>query len=468
MANIRVGRKLVYVGCSKDPAEAARMRDKAVLNVYQGNAILKFSVGGGMKVLIVVKSKFMESLGPMYLKSVIQHDCQHECVITDLPNALEYADAYKPDIVGMSIMTGDMGRFHDLDRDIKKLSIRLRHPIITVVGGPDPSFFGEGYDWADMTIKGEAEQVMADLLKTGQVYGGDIDSIPWPARDDFPNMKVRDFISSRGCPYKCLYCYNSKWSDLLPLDQQKVRTRNVDDVIKEIEDTVKHHGTEYVFFQDSCFGVKMDWMKEFALQYRERVFLPWQCNFRPEQITEERAELLAFSNCTAVRMALESASNRLRGMIGRTSIRLKTIREASEILRNHDIQLMLQNIIGLPTSTIEDDLFTLEQNVLYKPTYAWVSIFQPYCGTVLGDMCKENGWYSGDYSDITDSFFETSHLDIDPIYREQVEVLQKVFSLCADKQYLPKPEELTYENLPKLIHTIMRKDCDRKLYMGVL
>lgn len=45
-ANIRIGHKLVYVGCSKDPAEAAKMRDRAVLNVYHENAILNFPLEG--------------------------------------------------------------------------------------------------------------------------------------------------------------------------------------------------------------------------------------------------------------------------------------------------------------------------------------------------------------------------------------------------------------------------------------
>lgn len=412
-----------------------------------------------MKVLLVVKSKFMESLGVMYLKSVIQHNCQHECIITDLASAEKVAEKWQPEIVGFSIMTGDMERFRDLNMKLQT------HPVI-IVGGPDPTFFPEGYDWADTIIKGEAEQAMADLLQTGQKYDG-IDSLPWPARDDFPDMKVRDFISSRGCPYKCNYCYNAQWAELFP-EQKGVRTRDAEDVVAEICSTVKDHKAEYVYFQDSCFGVNMGWMEEFSSLYRDRVSLPWQCNFRPEQITEYRAELLKGSNCVAVRMALESASNRLRGLIGRTSIKLKTVREAAGILKDYDIQLMLQNIIGLPTSTIEDDLFTLEQNILYKPTYAWVSIFQPYPGTALGNQCKEEGWYAGDYSDITDSFFETSHLMIDHFYREQLEVLQKVFALCVDKKYLPAPDELTYENLPKLIHKIMRKDCDKKLYMGLL
>jgi anaerobic magnesium-protoporphyrin IX monomethyl ester cyclase len=416
-----------------------------------------------VKVLLVIKSKMMENLGVMYLKSVIQHNCQHECIITDLPTAAGIAGVWQPEIVGMSIMTGDMEKFHALEYSLHK---KKKAPTI-IVGGCDPTFFPEGYGWADMIIKGEAEQQMADLLKTGQKYDG-IDALPWPARDDFPGMKVRDFVSSRNCPFSCSYCFNSKWNEALPENLRGVRTRSVDDVIKEIEDTVKHHGTEYVFFQDSCFGVKMSWMEQFSIEYRDRVNLPWQCNFRPEQITEERARLLKDCNCVAVRMALESASNRLRGLIGRTSIKLKTVREASTILRMHGIQLMLQNIIALPESTIEDDLFTLEQNIIYKPTYSWCSIFVPYPGTVLGDMCIEKGWYKGGYGKITDSFFDKSVLEFSEEYKEQTYCLQKVFAFCVEVGVMPEIDDLTINNLPKFIHKAMRKLGDKRLYVGIL
>jgi anaerobic magnesium-protoporphyrin IX monomethyl ester cyclase len=411
-----------------------------------------------MKVLLVVKSKMMENLGVMYLKSVIQHNCNHECRIANVNEAFTVFVRWEPDMVGFSIMTGDKNRFKLLAKAIRDITAK---PPTIVVGGPDPTFFPEGYDWADMIIKGEGEQSLADLLGTNQVYG-DINAIPWPARDDFPNMRVRDFISSRGCPYKCSYCYNAKWAELFP-EQKGIRVRSVEDVIGEI----KFVNPEYVFFQDSCFGVNMEWMEEFAGAY-ENIGKPYQCNFRPEQITVERAVLLADSGCAAVRMALESGVNRLRGLIGRNGVRLQKVREAAEILKEFEIQLMLQNIIGLPTSTIEDDLFTLELNIQYQPTYSWVSIFQPYPGTVLGDQCRAEGWYQGDYSNLSDSFFDTSYLEFEKDHKEQLEILQKIFELCVRMKYLPKPDELTYNNLPKLIHHITRKEGDRKLYRGLL
>jgi radical SAM superfamily enzyme YgiQ (UPF0313 family) len=403
----------------------------------------------------------MENLGPMYLSSVIKR-AGHECKIVGLENAFHSAHVYGADLVGMSIMTGDMEKFKKLGNSVKKV---FGVPII--VGGPDPTFFPEGYDWADYVIRGEAEQQIIDMFfDKGGPYKT-IDDLPWPDRTDFPDLKIRDFISSRGCPYSCTYCYNKGWASLFP-EYKGVRTRSVDDLIKEIKWCKDNLQMKYVYFQDSCFGVKMDWMREYAKYYKMHIDLPYQCNFRPEQITEERVALLSGSNCVAIRMALETASDRLRQMVGRKGYKLSDVSRASELLHNQGIMFMIQNILALPTSTIEEDLHTLEFNIQCEPTYAWASIYAPYPGTELGDLCKKEGYYKGDYSDISDSFFDTSYLEISPEHKEQVEVLQKIFALCVEHKYLPLMDELRYSELPKLIHRITRKTGDKKLYLNLL
>jgi anaerobic magnesium-protoporphyrin IX monomethyl ester cyclase len=418
-----------------------------------------------VKVLLVVKSKFMESLGVMHLSSVVKL-AGHECRIVDIDQALHESIHWNPDIIGFSIMSGDRDRFYKLRNEIVKNHNYIK-PLKIIVGGPDVTFFTEGYDWADHTFTGEAENTLHGFISGDYDQYFTLDSLPWPDRTDFPGFKIRDFITSRGCLFSCHYCYNERWNRMF-LTKNKVRTRTVDDVIAELLHVKEVYGMEYAYFQDSCFAVNMDWMREFAEKYAIYIQLPYQCHFRPEQINEERVELLKKSGCVAVRIALESASNRLRSLIGRHKTRLDQVRTASELLQGAGIQLMLQNILGLPHSTIEDDLFTLEMNIKYKPTYAWASIFVPYPGTDLGDMCKTTGLYSGDYSEISDSFFDTSYLNFEPEHKEQLEILQKVFALCVEMEYLPNEKELTYANLPKLIHKITRGYGDRKLYLGLL
>jgi radical SAM superfamily enzyme YgiQ (UPF0313 family) len=129
---------------------------------------------------------------------------------------------------------------------------------------------------------------------------------------------------------------------------------------------------------------------------------------------------------------------------------------------------MIQNMLGLPTSTIEEDLQTLEVNIYANPAYGWCSIFSPYPGTKLGDLCKEHGYYTGDYSEMSDSFFDGSLLNFTEEHKEQLYCLQRIFALCVEARYLPDKKELTKENFPALVHKIMRTVCDKRLYGGVI
>lgn len=399
----------------------------------------------------------METLGPMYLSAVVKQ-AGHEARIVDIDNALQECLRWFPDIIGMSVMTGDKDKFLELNNNIRTTFKGIR----VIVGGPDVTFFPQGYEWANVAVKGEGEQVIADLLQSGLKYP-DIDSFSWPDRTDFPNMKVRDFIASRGCPNSCRYCFNDQWNKMFP-ELGKVRQRNVDDVIREIGSV----NPEYVYFQDSCFGVSTKWLKEFSHEYKHFIGIPFQCHMRPNQITKERVNLLADCNCVAVRIALESASSRLRTMLGRGKMTNEVVRLAVELLQKQHIMVMLQNMIGLPDGDIEDDLATLEFNIRVKPTYAWVSIFQPYPGTEMAKFCETEGWYDGDYSHISDSFFDKSVLNFDEEYKEQLVVLQRIFALCVETGYMPAKKELELEKVPELVHKMMRKLGDKRLYKGFL
>lgn len=406
-----------------------------------------------MKVLLVVKSKAMENLGVMYLSAVIKQ-CGHECVTVEIDSAIHIANMWKPDIVGFSIMTGSQGEFESLGRGIKNV---INTTIIA--GGPHPTFFPKDCLWTDMIIPGEAEQEIADLLQSGIKYPN-IDDLPWPDRTDFPNMPIRDFISIRGCPNNCSYCYNDRWAKMHP-QFDKVRIRSAKDVCREIESV----DPEFAYFQDSCFALKLDWLREFNDHYCK---IPYHCHLRPAQVDSDRVNLLWRSNCFSMRMALESASKRLRTLMNRPKLDTDNVLKASGLLKDAGIKFMIQNILAIPTSTIDDDLETLEFNIRCQPDYAWSSIFAPYPGTVLGDLCVEKGWYNGSYSDITDSFFDRSVLNFDEWYVEQTYVLQKVFALCVESGYVPDVKELSIGNMPMVIHKAMRKIGDGRLYGGVI
>jgi len=407
-----------------------------------------------MKVLFVVKSKVIECLGPMYLAAVIKQ-AGHEAKIVDINTAYNVALSWRPRLIGYSVMTGDQKRFIALNEQI-----RCTLPVAYVFGGAHATFFPDDFP-EDPVAVGESEGDIANLLKFNANYL-DLDSLPWPDRTDFPNMKIRDFLASRGCSSSCSYCYNSAWNKMFP-NIAKVRTRSPQDVVDEVAGV----NPQFAYFQDSNFGAKMSWMREFSRRYCH-VSVPYHAHLRPNLVNEERALLLHDSNCVSVKCALETGSDRLKKLINRGHSSNGDVYVAARHLKKWGIKLILQNILALPSSTIEEDLLTLEVNIKVQPAYSWCSIFQPYPATVLGDWCVKEGIYKGDYSEIGDNFFDHSVLEFDDEHKEQIEVLQRVFALCVEHQYLPKVEELRYSNLGKLIHKIMRITGDKRMFPGIL
>lgn len=411
-----------------------------------------------MKFLFVVKTKKMATLGPMYLSAIVKK-LGHESKIVEFDDCLKEIFLYHPTHIGYSILTGNQRDFKRLNASIKIYDDK----IITIAGGPHPTFFpdDENLSNIDYIVRGEGERFMSRLCGGNEEGYRDINNIPWPDRTDFTKTRIQDFIASRGCFNFCRYCYNDKWNKLHPEFDKPVRYRDPVDICNEISNVFP----EFVYFQDSCFAIDMDWFKEFARIYSMDLAIPYHCHMRPGQLlNEERVALLRSTNCSSLRMALESASPKLRALMGRPKLDTNNVLKASRVLRKFDINFMIQNILAVPTSTIEDDLDTLEFNIKCKPDYAWSSIFVPYPGTDLGDQCKAEGWYRGDYNDIQDSFFNKSVLNFDETYKEQSYVLQKVFALCVEAEYLPSPQELTVSNLPLFVHNITRKMGDNRLY----
>ena len=417
-----------------------------------------------MRVLFIVKSKTIETLGPMYLAAVVKK-CGHEAKICDILEAPIVAGVWKPDIIGYSVMTGDQERFKALNNRLKE-SLSFK----TLFGGPHATFFPEDFWDGDhinpdtVIFSGEAENSIVHFLESGDKVFSlyDIDSFPEPDRNDFPGHRIRDFITSRGCPYNCSYCYNQRWSQMY--SGNPVRTRSVDKVIAEINRV----SPEFVYFQDSCFGVSMSWLREFSDTYGRLINIPFHCHLRPAQVTEERVLLLKDARCVSVRIALETASEPLLKLLNREQTDLRQVKDSVRMLKKWGIKLMLQNMVGIPTGTIEDDMETLEFNIRCRPAYGWCSIFQPYPGTELGDRCKIEGWYKGDYSEISDCFFDGSVLEFTDLYKEQLVYLQKIFALAVECQVMPQISELTQENFPKLVHRMLRTVGDKRLYPGVM
>ncbi|HLD02143.1 MAG TPA: radical SAM protein, partial [Candidatus Nanoarchaeia archaeon] len=215
-----------------------------------------------------------------------------------------------------------------------------------------------------------------------------------------------------------------------------VRFRSVERVIAEVKSVMKKYGGKMVYFQDDTFIVNRPWIQKFTEMYRKEINIPYHCHIRANLVDEKMAKMLKDSNCYSVHMAIEAGNDYIRNKILKREMSREEIFKAANLLNKYGIKTMLQNMVGLPTGTVQDDLETLKINIKCKPTYAWCSIFQPYPGVELTEFAGKQGLLKGDYNDISAKFFNDTVLKMSPQQKKEIEHLHKWFAVAANHPML--------------------------------
>lgn len=187
---------------------------------------------------------------------------------------------FAPEIVGVTAMTPT------IRGALEAAQLAKDEGALTVVGGVHMSIYPREtlrYPQVDFGIIGEGEHAMVALCNAlasdgtfgsipgvcfkkpgGEVVVGlpqivdDVTSLPWPAYHLLPMEKyasiiglspVTTMMGSRGCPYKCGFCFKT------PSDK-KYRTRDVAQIVDEIEFLIDRYGVKEVMFYDDIMPPK--------------------------------------------------------------------------------------------------------------------------------------------------------------------------------------------------------------------
>jgi len=173
-----------------------------------------------------------------------------------------------------------------------------------------------------------------------------IDSIPFPAWDmvDFtkysgsyqfmarPNTAI---ITSRGCPFDCVFCANAVWK----LSKPWIRLRTPENVCSEIA-LLYRMGIREISIRSDEFNPVLSWAIEFCreIQKLQMKDLYFQGNVRADKITDELAAEMKKSNFWLVQLGIESGNQRTLDGIGK-KITLDQIVSSCRILKKHGIKV---------------------------------------------------------------------------------------------------------------------------------
>ena len=208
---------------------------------------------------------------------------------------------------------------------------------------------------------------------------------------------------------------------------------------------------EQAIFIDDLFIIHNDWLEEFAEKWPVQVGLPFFCNVRANMLVKDprKIELLKRAGCQTVSMGIEAANDRIRVELLKRRMTKEDIINTGHMVRDAGMHITATNILGLPTSTLEDDLETMRLNAAARMSYAYAFLFQPYPGTELGQFTQDNDLMVGTFEDIGELAWDHSILNFEnEADKSQREHLQRLFAIGAEWPWL----EPVIRKLIKLPH----------------
>ncbi len=358
-----------------------------------------------------------------YLRKHFSHDFEY--VVTDNPEELINADV---DIVGFSSVTRALNKaISDAGKIKKSLDIPLILGGSHVTGLPEslPKVF-------DVGVVGEGEQTFLELMVlfaekgrvdcsglaniNGLVYRdegtslkitekrqfvAEIDLLPHPEREYYKKFNADPYLtSSRGCPYRCVFCLTAKtWGYKYRCFSAKYVVNEIKSIINEFPAAVKKE----VFFADDLFVSNKKRLREFISCLKSEGLLGKYRiagNVRANLVDREFCDLLIEAGFYRVNFGLESASEKVLSYLKCDSLTVEQIQNALNLLYEYGIVVKNSFIIGSPGETEDDLAMTYEfinKNMRQgKMLEALANTMIPFPGTAIWEYAAKKGLVSVD------------------------------------------------------------------------
>jgi radical SAM superfamily enzyme YgiQ (UPF0313 family) len=325
--------------------------------------------------------------------------------------------AEKPSVVGVTGLTPTINDCYRLLEGLRPVSSFL------VLGGPHASALGpavmaEAPVKLDAVVCGEAEESFANLVES-VLEGGvpeeapgvflqaseatekmgdwpriaDLDALPFPDRQSLPRKRYRHpfygsefatMITSRGCPYRCVFCdkhvSGSAW-----------RPRSPENVISEIREILKS-GIHRIIIYDDLFTLDRNRVIEICRAIvDEGLRVRWKCEGRVNRVDRESLSWMKKAGCEMMAYGVETATSHGLEFLQK-DISVAQVREAFALTREAGIQTLGYFLLGIPGETMEDEMETVRLARELDCDYAQFGTLSPFPGTPLYDYAFSRGW----------------------------------------------------------------------------
>ena len=336
-------------------------------------------------------------------------------------NVLNKILGFTPNLLGVTATTPIViGAYHLLD-EIRKINPN----IFLVLGGQHATALpNEASMHVDTVVVGEGENAIVEIVQklmdnvpVPKIIHGepveDLDSLPrlaydlvdmnkyiYKVYDRMPGWKVSDnkkndypmtrMTTSRGCPYRCPFCSNSK-------RKTKIRYFSAKRVIEDIQFLLDNYGIRSVWFDDDDFVHNKKRLYDFIALFKAKGWhkqLTWGCETRVTCITHDVVKDVKDAGCVLMFFGVESISERSLDYLKCSTITKENIDNAIQICHENKLAVLGSFIFGSPNETLEEMQETfnwMKTRRLNGLTLCYGGILEVFPGTDLYDYAVENG-----------------------------------------------------------------------------
>jgi len=359
----------------------------------------------------IAQEDTMPPLGLMYLAAYLEKHTSHQvkildCLIEkiDFRQLKERIEQEKPDLVGITTLT-----FTLIDvLKTAKITKQIDQNIKIVLGGPHVNIYPQetlNFPEVDFLVLGEGEEPIKDLLdnlnQTENLYKlkgiafkdgdkiinpgpreliQDLDSLPFPARHLVPNQKyssvlsennpVTTMFSSRGCPFRCLFCNRAHLGKVF-------RARSAKNVVDEMEEC-KKMGIGEIFIYDDTFTIDRQRILDVCSEIKKRnLAINWDIRARVDTVDQETLKKMKKAGCQRIHYGVEAGTQKILNVL-RKGITLEQAETAFSLSKKIGIQTLAYFMIGSPRETKKDILQTIKFAKKLKPDFVCFSLTTPY------------------------------------------------------------------------------------------
>jgi len=264
-----------------------------------------------------------------------------------------------------------------------------------VKGEPENFFLNLNYNENELSLYFE-EGTSQRNSSNGMV--SNLDDLPFPDWSDYVkkyplknnfvgfNSKIAIPLSaSRGCPYSCFhYC-------TYPLQQgRKVRSRSVQNVIKEIKYWIEKLKTNKFTFRDPVFSINRKYTVSLCEQIiKENLKVEFQIETHLKNLDDELILLLKRAGLKMVYVGIESSSLNILKGIKRFTVDNDQQYQIINELKKNGIIVKSMFMLANPDDTVETIKNTIEYSKLLPNQLVQFSVFTPYPGTPAYNEFKD-------------------------------------------------------------------------------